>query len=208
MTTPKDEQIPAGYLRDAQGRLIPEKMIRPIDRQRDDLVRELIEGARVAREVLLNFKRQAFADIAAHVSLSVGEYGVKRGGKKGNVTLVSFDGRYKVIRAVQESVLFDERLHAAKALIDECLLEWTANARPEVIALVQDAFKADSDGNLSVARVLGLHRLQFDDERWQRALRAIDEAIHVVGSKSYVRLYERVGDSDRYQPIALNIAEV
>ena len=113
-----------------------------------------------------------------------------------------------MIRAVAETLQFDERLLAAKALIDECLHEWTANSRPEVQTLIQDAFQADRQGNLSVARVLGLHRLQFEDERWQKALKAIDEAVHVVSSKNYVRIYERIGDSDRYRPIALNIAEV
>jgi len=30
--------------------------------------------------------------------------------------------------------------------------------------------------------------------------------MHVVGSKSYIRVYERVGDANRYDPIALDIA--
>ena len=33
--------IPAGHLQDAKGRLVPESQIKPIDRARDDLVREL-----------------------------------------------------------------------------------------------------------------------------------------------------------------------
>ena len=37
---------------------------------------------------------------------------------------------------------------------------------------------------------------------------AIGEAVQVVSSKSYIRVYERVGDTDEYRPIALDIAGV
>jgi len=37
---------------------------------------------------------------------------------------------------------------------------------------------------------------------------AIGEAVQVVGSKSYIRVYERIGETDQYQPIALDIAGV
>lgn len=205
MTT---ETIPAGYRRDAQGRLIPQATIKPIDLARDQLVAELIAKGRALSRAIAEFKAAAFGDIQAFVQLSAEQYGVHVGGKKGNISLLSFDGRYKVLRAVQESIAFDERLQAAKELIDECLREWTEGARPEVVALVNDAFHVDNAGNISTARVLALRRLDIADERWQRAMTAIGDAVQVVGSKSYVRLYERVGDSDQYRQIPLDIAGV
>lgn len=42
------QPIPAGYRKDAQGRLVPESLIGPIDRMRDDLVLELVKGAEAA----------------------------------------------------------------------------------------------------------------------------------------------------------------
>ncbi|EJU6305507.1 DUF3164 family protein, partial [Salmonella enterica] len=56
--------------------------------------------------------------------------------------------------------------------------------------------------------VLALRRLDITDERWLKAMDAIGEAVQVVGSRSYIRVYERVGDSDQYRPIALDIAGV
>ncbi|NEM33403.1 DUF3164 family protein, partial [Escherichia coli] len=32
--------------------------------------------------------------------------------------------------------------------------------------------------------------------------------VQVVNSTSYVRVYQRIGDSDKYQPVVLNIAGV
>jgi Protein of unknown function (DUF3164) len=206
MTT--QQQIPEGYRIDAQQRLIPETMIKPIDLARDALVLDLVEKARSASVVLAKFKASAFGDIEAFVELSAEQYGAQLGGKKGNVSLISFDGRYKIQRAVQESIAFDERLQAARALIDECLQDWTTGARPELMTLVNDAFRTDTKGDIRTARVLALRRLDIGDDRWQRAMQAIGDACQVIGSKSYIRVYERVGDTDQYKPISLDIAGV
>ncbi|MBA4289367.1 MAG: sulfate transporter [Pseudomonas sp.] len=202
------QTTPAGYRKNAQGHLIPESLIKPIDQERDRLVQHLVDRASELNSELSDYKAVAFGDIEAFIEMSAEQYGAKVGGKKGNVTLLSFDGRYKIQRAVQERIAFDERLQAARALIDECFQEWTQNARPEVIALVNDAFRADTNGEIRTARVLALRRFAISDERWQRAMTAIGEACQVIGSKSYIRIYERVGDTDQYRPISLDIAGV
>lgn len=199
--------IPDGYREDRNGRLVPENQIKAIDRQRDELVQEKIVRALALREQLRAFKRGAFDDIAAFVQLSAEQYGARLGGDKGNVTLLSFDGRYKLIRAIQDSITFDERLQAAKALIDECLNDWTEGARAELRTLVNNAFRVDQDGNIKTGEVLSLRRLKFDDPRWQKAMTAISDAVTVVGSKTYVRFYER-DERGQYQPISLDIAGV
>lgn len=198
---------PRGYRRDTQGRLIPEEQIRPIDKLRDELVRKLVSDALPLRSALGAYRQKAFNDIQAFVELSAEQYNAKLGGTKGNVTLLSFDGEFKVQRATSEAVVFDERLQAAKALIDECLREWTAGARNEIAMLVQDAFRVDASGNIRTGSVLGLRRIDIDDPRWQEAMRAIGEAVQIVGSKTYLRLYQR-DDSGAYQPISLDIAGV
>lgn len=208
MAEAQEIQTPAGCRQNAQGHFIPESMIKPIDLERDRLVRHLVDRASELSGELADFKTVAFGDIEAFIELSAEQYGAKLGGKKGNVTLLSFDGRYKIIRAIQEGIAFDERLQAARALIDECLRDWTAGARPEVVTLVNDAFRTDTKGEIRTARVLALRRLEITDERWQRAMQAIGEACQVVGSKSYIRVYERIGDTDQYRPISLDIAGV
>ncbi|MGO2703374.1 DUF3164 family protein [Pseudomonas helleri] len=208
MTDTRQTSVPAGFWQDAQGRMVPESLIKPIDMERDRLVRHLVDSANKLSTELANLKAAAFGDIEAFIELSAEQYGITLGGKKGNVTLYSFDGRFKIQRSVQESIAFDERLQAARALIDECLRDWTQGARPEVATLANDAFRTDSQGEIRTARVLALRRLDIKDERWQRAMQAIGEACQVVGSKSYIRVYERIGDSDQYRAISLDIAGV
>ncbi|OPX57048.1 Protein of unknown function [Oceanospirillum multiglobuliferum] len=207
-TNTSSDTTPEGYRKDAQGRLVPEDLIKPIDKARDELVLELVAKAKTLQTGLIQYKATAFGDIEAFVEMSAEEYGVKLGGKKGNVSLLSFDGRYKVVRAIQESITFDERLQAAKSLIDQCLHDWTENTGPEIRAIIGEAFRVDTKGEIRTARVLALRRLEISDGRWQKAMQAISEACQVTGSKSYVRLYERVGASDRYQVISLDLAGV
>jgi Protein of unknown function (DUF3164). len=203
-----ESEAPAGYWIDAKGVLTPEHLIKPIDKARDQLVGEIVEKAIALNKALAEFKLSGFGDIAAFVDLSANEYGVSVGGKKGNVTLYTYDSRYKVQRAMSDRMSFDERIQAAKELIDACLSDWTEDARPEIRALINDAFRVDKTGLIRVAEVLKLRKLDINDERWQKAMLIIGEALQLVGTSSYIRVYERIGDSAQYRPIALDIAGV
>lgn len=208
MSITETKPIPEGYMQDAKGALWPKDTMREIDLLRDELVREIVSRAKAQSEALAQFKAGVFGDIESFIQLSGEKYGVKMGGIKGNVSLLSFDGRYKVQRAVAESLAFDERLQVAKELIDQCIHEWSQGSRSEIRALINDAFQVDKEGRVNSARILSLRRLDIKDEKWNRAMLAIGESIQVAGSKTYFRVYERVGDTDQYRPISLDIAAV
>lgn len=203
-----NESVAAGYWRDGRGALIPESMIKEVDQQREQVVADIIEHARLLNKELSLFKAKAFGDIAAFIELSAEQYKVMLGGKKGNVTLFSFDGQYKVQRTMHDNIAPDERILAAKQLTIDCVNDWSENARPELKAIVNRAFATSKDGGLKLGRLLELRRLDIKDERWQRAMDALSESLQVVGSRSYIRVYERVGDSNEYRPIPLDIAGV
>lgn len=208
MTTNPKYPDKLDFMEDAQGRLVPTSLIKPIDLARDTLVHEIVTGAKLQSSALAGFKAHVFDDIQAFVDLSSEQYGVKLGGKKGNVTLVSFDGKYKVQRAMADSLVFDERLQAAKELIDECIHEWGQGSRPEIMALVNDAFGVDRAGNINTGRVLGLQRLAIQDDKWLQAMQAIRDSIRIASSKAYFRVYERVGNTNEYKAISLDVAAV
>lgn len=202
MTTEMNED----YWEDSRGRLVPASMISDVDKQRDDVVKELAAAAKDLQEAMRNFKLQAMGDVQAFVDLSAERYDVKLGGKKGNVSLVSFDGRLKVQVAISEHLSFDERLQAAKKLIDECLTDWTGDSRDEIKTIVLDAFQVDKEGRINTGRILSLRRLPICDKRWVMAMQAIADSMQVVGSKTYLRIYERTGMDDKYTAITLDLA--
>ncbi len=196
------------YKQDSQGRLVPVESIKEIDLMRDDLVMEIVAQAEQTHTQLAAFKQKVFGDVRAFVELSAEKYGAKIGGRKGNISLLSYDGKYKVLIANQDHIVFDERIQAAKSLIDECIKSWTAGASMEIKALIDRAFEVDKEGRLNTGRILTLRRVNIDDARWHQAMQAIGDSIQVVGSKSYVRVYRRKGDNDVYEQISLDIAGV
>src|SRR5690606_33733777 len=105
-------QIPDGYKEDSSGALRPVDSIKQIDLLRDELVASIFHKAEFLNDLLRKFKEETLAEIEAFISLSASEYNVKIGGKKGNVSLTSYDGQYRVMRANQDCMTFDERLLA------------------------------------------------------------------------------------------------
>jgi hypothetical protein len=196
---------PSGYREDAKGRLVPESQIKDVDKARDQLIAELVADARQINDLLRKFRVKAFGDIQAFAELSAEKYGAKVGGKKGNLALVSFDGSFKVVRAMADQLVFDERLQAAKALVDECLKEWAAEARPEIVTLITDAFQVDRAGKIDTGRILSLRKLDIKDERWTRAMEAIGDSLQVSSTRSYIRVYER-NAAGGYVPINLDLS--
>lgn len=202
--------VPAGYMQDAKGRLVPANMVKPIDKLRDQLVVALVKQATDLSAILASFKRVAFADIDAFVQTSAEQYDVKLRGNKGNLTLYSYDGRYKVVRQVADVLTYDERMQAAKQLLDDYITERVTEGAVEddLRVLLMDAFRVDKSGSMSIDRVLGLRRHNISHPKWAQAMTIISESIQVVGSTSYIRVYERVGDSGQYRVIPLDITGV
>ena len=206
MQKPTKEPVPAGYMQDGKGRLTPVELIKDIDMLRNDTVERIVDRALNLQAEMRQFKHQALNDIQTFVELSAEKYGIEVGGVKGNVQLISYSGKYKLVRSISEYITFDERLQVAKELIDKCIHRWSEGARAEIRALIEDAFQTDQTGKISTSRVLGLRRLDINDREWQQAMQAISDSIQITGSKTYVRLYERLGQSDQFMPISLDIA--
>lgn len=194
-----------GFMKNAHGGYDPVSAIKPIDLARDDLVKDIVAKSEEMSRAIADMKKGFFDDVKAFLDLSAEKYDVRLGGKKGNLTLVSYDGSYKVLVAVNESIQFDERLLAAKELIDECITEWSKDSREELRALVNDAFYVGKSGKLNSNRILGLRRLNITDEKWKKAMDAISDSVQIVGSKEYIRIYRRNNDGD-YDLVNLDLA--
>lgn len=202
------QTIPDGYMQNAAGHLVPEDQVREHDKLRDATVRMLAERAELLNQELTQFKRKALEDIADLVAIAADRYGVKLGGEKGNVTLLSYDGEYKITRQASERFGFTEEIEAAKALIDECINRWSENSNAYIRVLVDRAFRTDTKGQLKTSAILDLLRADIDDPGWKKAMEALRDSIQVAGTAIYVRFYRRVGKSDQYESLPLDLASV
>lgn len=199
--------VPEGYRLNDKGHLIPLDKIKEIDKLRDETVINLVGQALSLQIQMRSIKEQFFAEFHNFVELSAQEYDTQIGGKKGNVSLMSFDGKYKVQIAIQDNLVFDERLQVAKSLIDECLREWTKGSNDNIKAIIDNAFAVDKEGKINIRRVLSLRSLNIVDDKWQKAMTAISDATQVISSKEYMRFYER-DEYGKYQQISLDFANL
>jgi uncharacterized protein YjgD (DUF1641 family) len=211
----KPAQIPDGivsvkgknYRTNAKGALVPAELVKAQDALQDETVRKMIGYGKALSEQIARFKAHTFNDIGAFEALLAQEYEAKVGGKKGNKTLFSYDGLYKVQVQIAEAFDFGPELQIAKELVDECLNEWAADSGPEIRAIVTKAFNTDKEGQINRSEIFMLLNLDISDERWKRAMQAIRDAMRVVGSKTYVRFYERATQTAAWEPITIDLSK-
>jgi Protein of unknown function (DUF3164) len=194
------------YYNDPKGGFTPSEMVKPEHKLEDETVRRVMHFARVLSDQIARFKGHTFEDLNGFQSLLEQEYGAKKGGAKGNVTYQSYDGLMKVQVQIADQISFGPQLQTAKSLLDECLMEWGAESRPEIRALVDRVFSVGKEGQINRAELFGLLRLDITDERWVRAMTAIRDSIRVTGTKSYIRFYSRPSADAGWSAITIDLA--
>jgi len=194
------------FMRDGSGRLVPLSLVKPQHLLEDQTVRKIIKYATELSAQISRFRGHTIDDVATFQQLLSEQYGGKRGGAKGNVTLTTYDGLSKVVVQVQDQLTFGPELQVAKELVDECITTWATGARDEIRALVEHAFQVDKEGRINRAALLQLRRLEIDNESWRKAMAALTDAIRTIGSKEYVRFYRRKDITAPWRPITIDLA--
>lgn len=194
------------YMRDAKGRLVPVETIGPADQLEDETIRKVMGHADALSAQIARFKEHTFADLNAVQELYRQDAGAKKGGAKGNVTYQTYDGLMKVQVQIADLIEFGPQLQEAKALIDECLVEWGSESRAEIRALVNRVFNVEKAGQINKAELFSLLRMEIGDERWIRAMKAIRQAIRVTGTKEYVRFYRRDNPTAAWRAVTIDLA--
>ncbi|WP_245510578.1 DUF3164 family protein [Antarcticimicrobium sediminis] len=195
------------YMADAKSALVPLELVKPEDQLEDETVRKVIGFAQAISDQVARFKAHTFEDIGAFDAILAQEYGTSKGGAKGNKTLMSYDGLFKVQVQVADNIDFGPQLQVAKELVDECLNEWAADARPEIRGIITRAFNTDKAGQINRSEIFMLLHLDIEDPRWRRGMDAIRSAMRVVGSKTYVRCYQRETTDGGWQAITVDLAK-
>lgn len=196
------------YMADPKGALMPVELVKPQHKLEDETVRKIVGFARQLSAQIGRFRGHTMTDLGEFDALLDQEYGGRaRASIKGNRSYQTYDGLMKVQVQVADKVDFGPELQVAKGLIDECLTEWADDARPEIRAVVTRAFNTDKEGQINRSEIFMLLRLDIEDVRWKRAQAAIRDAMRVVGSREYVRFYERDRPDGEWRPITIDLAK-
>jgi len=189
------------------GAKLPISTVKPQHVLEDDLVRGEMSHAVALSEQLSRFIAHFHGNLAAFEALIAERYGAQVGGKKGNKTLMTYDGLFKVTVQIADNVQFGPELQVAKSLVDECLTDWSAASGDELKAVITRAFNTDKEGQINRAALYSLLRLEIADERWRQAMQAIRDAMRVVGSKAYVRFYRRAASDAPWVAVTIDLAK-
>lgn len=179
------------YYEDARGTLVPEEMVKPVDQLRDQLVASIMNKMFKLRLDMESVKTQVLEDIDTFMMLAAGEYGVQLGGKKGNLTLSTFDGKYRIIIRMNDRQSFTEGIYLGKELIDKCIEKWSDGEDPYLKVIVDQAFQVNQSGRMDIRRILALRKLEIDDPDWKKAMDIISNAVQVETSKQHILIYVR-----------------
>ena len=201
--------VPDGYLKDGKGNLVAIANIKQTDLIKDEFVRKAVQCAEDVQAKLAKFKSALMAEADDFIELLAQEHGVNLGGKKGNVTLRTFDSQLKVTLQTQERIELGPELTLAKELIDQCLDEWTEGGNQNIKAIVSKTFNTDKQGSLNPQRILALRKLEISDDsgKWTKAMNIIAESVGVVDSTRFIRFYKQ-DDKGIEQAISLDIAKL
>lgn len=195
------------YMGDGEGGLKPIELIKPQELLEDETTRKILGFWAALSEQVSRQKAHVVDDLDAFEAILAQEYEAKIGGKKGNKTLFSIDRLYKVEVRINDTIDFGPELQIAKSLVDECLNEWSTDARPEIRAIVTSAFNTEQEGKVNRAELIKLTKLAIDDTRWRRAMDAIRDAQRVVGSKTYIRCSKRDSFDGQWETLTVDMAK-
>lgn len=178
------------------------------DKLKTELVRRMIGRVERGQKILMSFKQSVIRDIEDYMEMMREKYHLDpmAKSKHGNITLESYDGLMKVQIAIQQHISFDEKLNLAKEKLDEYLKEITAEASADIKTLITKVFDVDKKGNVNAKMVMGLKTYKITHPKWIEAMDIIDEAVEIVGSKSYIRFYKRESVDKKWENISLDFA--
>lgn len=192
-------------MRDSNGNDIPLKYVSKYDKLRDRTTRRILARFQKARGMLEALVADTLAD------LDELRQAKNRLGEKGNFSAQSFDGLISVAIRQQYNIRLDERVIRAR----ELMLEYVNSVLDRVSGvdvsalrlLVEAAFKANSAGYLSTAKVMMLMRMEVDNEKWREAKRILQDALKPQKGKQYLSCETRPDTQHDFTAIRLDIAD-
>lgn len=195
------------YWENALGNLVPEEMVKPYEQLKNEVVESVSKKVVQMRKNMEDLKKDAMEEIDSFMELAAQEYNVNLGGKKGNVTLTSFDGQIKIVIANSTNQEFNEKINLAKSLIDEYLTELTKDSAVELKTIISSAFKI-RQGKLDVRRILELRSYDIKNDKWKKAMELINESLEITSSNRCFRLYIRDSKGIGYDRLNMDFATV
>lgn len=194
------------YMADGKGGLRALENIPPMKKLQDEQVRMIFGFAFALSAQVSRFKGHAYEDLGALDALMMQDYGVTIGGPKGNRTYSTFDGLMKIEVRIQDRIAYGPEMQIAKAIFDKVLTARASGSDPLIRSIITNAFDTDKEGKINRTNVFVLLGIEDPDPEFQQGQKAIRAAMHVIGSKSYLRFQHREAHDAEWQTLTIDLA--
>ncbi|MFT8896745.1 MAG: DUF3164 family protein [Acetobacter sp.] len=196
-------------IRNGDGCLVPVSRLRPDVVLTDQVTRSIVRKMRELAEHNARVKREIFEEVQAYQELMFERYRAKLGGRRGGLTISSFNDLQRVTLQTTDYSRVTAALPAAQALMNEILDDLTGNVGADIRTLIMAAFERDEKtGRVNVQRLNGLKKYSLDHPKWPDFIMAINDAIEPAGSKESVRAYARSSHTDEPQQIVVDFSRL
>jgi len=195
---------------DSMGNVVPVRYVSKYDRLRDKNARRVLARFQKTRAALEKLMGECLDDVLEIQVERLRETGTEVA-EKGNFTCMSFDGLVEISIEQNYTIRLDDRVQQAqKMMLDYArgLVKGVEKDGAEALLLIiEEAFRAGSSGNLSVARVLSLVRKEVKSAAWQEAKKLLMDAMTTTKGRAYLRVRTRASAQHNWESIRLDIAD-
>lgn len=206
--TAQEIQVPPGYLMRANGDLVRQDNVTPLEAEEDKLVKMLFPRAQALHDQIGRFKHDAMTAVEEMVERCVKEHGIKRFEKiKGNLQFTSFDGNYKIQRAIDDKIEYDSSIEVARQKFDMYVDVLKQQSGDDAALFIEEAFSLKNN-RWTVSKLVELCNKRIDHPLYKQAVIALRQALFVSGSKAYLRFYIRNEKDDSWMPLPLQFSSV
>ena len=198
-------EIPAGYVKNAKGWMMPIASVKANDLLEGDFVDNyhcLMEAVGAGCRFL---KISAFSESHALVDILVSEAGGSGETEQGKVTLQNLRATRRVVIDRRDTVAFGPEVAAARDRVMACVRKWSDGANANLVQLAMAAFQANGNGELSVSKVASLWRIECDDAEWQGAMTALKDSLRATGTTTYLRFHQRADPDGKWELVEAKV---
>lgn len=196
---------PEGFVYNAEGNLIAKSNISAVELRKDAFATSMVEQVKEQQKRLIQFKENLVTAFESFRIELLDQYDAKlhKRGSGDNVTVFSFDGRYKMTFTSPKVKTLGPEFEASRELAREWFHQNKDNAPHDLLLPAQEFYT----GEMSLDKALKFIGWKVQNPILVKAQTAAKDSMIVIGKKSYFNFYER-DENNEYQPVHLNFSKL
>jgi len=177
------------------------------EKERNNLVDELINKARIAKNKLERLKQESLTELGSHYE-KMKRYGEIHENNQGTFSIFNEDKSGKVTFAKQKRYAYDERASLAEAHLRSFLSDMVKKRSKAAYEMISGLLeKRNGQYDPQLIQKLYAYENDYDHPDFKKALSLFKESYIAVDTTSYVRFYQK-DEQGKMNPIVIDFAKV